>query len=46
MKQIIQQCGQGLTALDARLALEYYWQAAAAVDGSQAVKVLLAFGLK
>lgn len=39
VRQIIQQYGQDLTATDARLALEYYWQAAAVVDASQAVKV-------
>ncbi|KAL3150654.1 hypothetical protein ABBQ32_000453 [Trebouxia sp. C0010 RCD-2024] len=38
VRQIIQQYGQDLTATDARLALEYYWQAAAVVDASQAVK--------
>ena len=39
--QMIQQYGRGLTSTDARLALEYYWQAAAVVNASQSVQVLL-----
>ena len=41
VRQMIQQYGQGLTGADARLALEYYWQAAAVVNASQSVQVLL-----
>ena len=37
--QLIQEYGQGLTSTDARLALEYYWQAAAVVGGDAEVKV-------
>lgn len=36
--QLIQEYGQGLTGTDARLALEYYWQAAAVVGGGAEVK--------
>ena len=41
VRQMIQQYGLGLTGSDARLALEYYWQAAAVVNASQSVQVLL-----
>ena len=41
VKEMIQQYGQGLTGSDARLALEYYWQAAAVVSASQSVQVHL-----
>ena len=37
---MIQHYGLGLTDTDARLALEYYWQAAAVVNASQSVQVL------
>lgn len=37
--QMIQGYGEALTGKDARLALEYYWQAAAVVGGSSSVKV-------
>lgn len=38
--QMIQECGQALTMKDARVALEYYWQAAAVLGGTTSVKVL------
>ena len=38
--QMIQEYGQALTMKDARLALEYYWQAAAVLGGTTSVKVL------
>lgn len=38
--QMIQEYGQALTVKDARLALEYYWQAAAVLGGTTSVKVL------
>lgn len=41
VRQMIQQYGQGLTGTDACLALQYYWQAAAVVNASQSVQVLL-----
>ncbi len=37
--QMIHEYGQALTGKDARLALEYYWQAAAVVGGSSSIKV-------
>ena len=37
--QMIQEYGQALTVKDARLALEYYWQAAAVLGGTTSVKV-------
>ena len=40
VQQMIQQYGQDLTGVDARLALEYYWQAAAVVNSSHSVQVL------
>ncbi len=41
--QMIQEYGQALTMKDARLALEYYWQAAAVLGGTTSVKVLSHF---
>ena len=38
--QMIQDYGQALTVKDARLALDYYWQAAAVLGGATSVKVL------
>ncbi|DBA91772.1 TPA: hypothetical protein ACH3X1_003362 [Trebouxia sp. C0004] len=38
--QMIQEYGQALIVKDARLALEYYWQAAAVLGGTTSVKVL------
>ena len=38
--QMIQEYGQTLTVKDARLALDYYWQAAAVLGGATSVKVL------
>lgn len=37
--RMISEYGQALTGKDARLALEYYWQAAAVAGGSSSVKV-------
>ncbi len=38
--QMIQEYGQAVILKDARLALEYYWQAAAVLGGTTSVKVL------
>lgn len=42
---MIQEYGQSLTSSDPRLALEYYWQAAAVVGGSISVKVRQHFNM-